>query len=148
MTDVQGHKTSQVWAHGNFAALAALAVLDDNGAFGKAHVLDAQGHEFRHPRASLQQHLHHQSDLAALRISLVNEAQLFLKRQACRGATAFLRGMQPGLGTRLLEHCLGLGVVEALAHQDVGDLIGSTVNVTGHIFSILQSENKVCDRRG
>ena len=88
--DVQGHKTGQVGTHGHFAAFTALAVLDDNGALGQAHVFDAQRHEFRHARAGFQQHLHHQSDLAALGIGLVNEAQLFLKRQARRGTAVFL----------------------------------------------------------
>ena len=123
---MQGHKTGQLGAHRHFSALAGLAVLDDNGTLSQAHVFDAQRREFRHPRAGLQQHLHHQSDLATRCISLVNEAQFFLKGQARRGAAVFLPGMQPGLGTRLLEDGLGLGVIESLAHQDVGDLLRDT----------------------
>ena len=145
---MQGQKTGQFGAHRDFAAFAPLAVLDDNGALGKAYVFDAQRHEFRHARPGLQQHLHHQSDLAALCISLVDEAQFFLKRQARRGATAFLRGMQSGLGARLLEHRLGLGVIESLAHQDVGDLVGGAFDVAGHVFSLCESENKVRGGRG
>ena len=51
-------------------------------------------------------------------------------------------GCQPGLGTRLLEDGLGLGVIESLAHQDVGDLVGGAFNVVGHAFSLYQTENK------
>ena len=83
-----------------------------------------QCHELRHPRAGLRQHLHHHSDLATLCISLVNEAQPFLKVQARPRATVFLRGMQSGLVTRLPEDGLGLCVIKTLAHQDVGDLVG------------------------
>ena len=101
--DVQGQKARQFGAHRDFAALAALAILDDNDALGKAYVFDAQGHEFRHVRAGLQQHLHHHPDLAALCIGLVDETQFFLKRQTCRGAAVFLRGTQAGLA----RDCMG-----------------------------------------
>ena len=39
-TDVQGQKTGQFGAHRHFSALAALAVLDDNSAFGQADIFD------------------------------------------------------------------------------------------------------------
>ena len=119
---MQGHKTGQLGTHRHLAAFTAFSVLDDNGALGQAHVFNTQGHELRHAGAGFQEHLHHQSDLAALCISLVNEAQFLLQAQASRRAAVFLRGLQPCLGARLLEDRLGLGIVEALAHEDIGDL--------------------------
>ena len=56
---VQSQKARQFGTHRHFVSLAALAILEDNDAFSQAHVFDAQRHEFRHPRARLQQHLHH-----------------------------------------------------------------------------------------
>ena len=140
---MQGQQPRELGPDRHLAPLAALAVLDGDHALGEADVLDPQGHELGDPGAGLEQGLHHQPDLAALGVGLVDEAQLLLQAQPGRGAAPlFGRGLSPALLAGGFEHRLGLEIVEPLAGEEGGDRVGDAVDVAGHEFALKHLENK------
>jgi hypothetical protein len=75
----------------------------------------------RRPGTGLQQRLQHQLGAAALSVSLVEEAKLFLDCHSI-DATAMLRcGPQSGAFSGSFEDGLALRVVHTLTHEDGGD---------------------------
>ena len=121
LADVQGQEPGELGPDRHLAPLAALAVLDGDHPLGKADVLDPEGGELRDPGSGLEQGLHHQPDLAASGVGLVDEAQLLLEAQPGGRALPRLGRLEPGLLARGLEHRLGLQVVEPLAGEEGGD---------------------------
>jgi len=126
--DVQAEQLGQVAPDRHLAALATLAVLDRDHALGEADVLDPELHQLGRAGAGLEQGLQHQPGLAALGVSLIEKAQLFLDREAVHAAAAFGRGMQAGPLPGGFEHRLALGVVHALADEDGGNCGSSTLD--------------------
>lgn len=142
LADMNGNEPGKFGADRNLSALATLAALNDDDAFGNADILDTQGDEFRDARAGLQQSLDHQAGLSTAGIGGVDEAQRLLQRQTRRCSALFLWRSQSSLRSRRLEHGLGLNVVDALTDEDVGDLVGEAVDIAGHRFVFSFSRNK------
>ena len=140
--DVQGKEAGEFVADRHLTTLAALAGADDHHSFRQADILDLQRDEFGYPCAGLEQGLHHQPDLAALLISAVDEAQLLLERQPVRRPAPHRWSGQVRLSPGLLEHRLGLQIVQPVLHDESGDLIGDALDVADHEFALTVLENK------
>src|SRR4051794_6229454 len=133
--DVQDEQPGEFRADRHLPPLAALALLDDDHAFGEADVLDPQRHELRHPGAGFQQGLHHQANLTALAIGMFDEAQFLLEAQPGRAATFSSGWLETGLPAGGPEDRLGLLIIKPLAGNESGDLSGNPLDVTGHEFA-------------
>lgn len=142
LADMHGEQPSELSADGDLAPFAALAVFDDDTALGKADIFNPQGDELRDACTGLQKGLDHQAGLSASDIGGIDEAQCLLERQAGRGATLFLRCAQTCLRPCVFEHGLGLIIVDPFTQEDIGNLVGDALNVTGHRFSISVSGRK------
>jgi hypothetical protein len=84
--DVQPEQLGQLAADRHLAPLAALALANDHDALGKADVLDPQLDQLGDPHAGFEQGLQHQPGPAVPGIGLIEEAQLFLHREAVHAA--------------------------------------------------------------
>ena len=118
---MQPEQLGQFTPDRHFPPLVAFAMADGDHALGQADVLDPELDQLGGAGAGFQQGLQHQPDAPALRVGLVEEAQLLLDRQPVHAAATFRGRMQASTLPGSLEHGLALGVIDALTDEDGGD---------------------------